>query len=393
MRLPPGVRTIVESTSRAARSPDSTVVPATRPAIVRPPTLSWASITITEALAASSSLAAVSPASPAPTTTASTAVSPGTGLFFMSSVTTKTFGQGLAGRRLPGLFGVVVRLHQATLNVPGAQPAQRFRLPGARLVVDGWQAGHGGVPADDQVRKRLTREVRGRNALPRVAAGCRDTLGRVVGHRRHPIAGHRERSPPGVGEPRAFEGREPLPRRAAQHLVRGLVEVVVVPYARAVVVGRAAAAEEYAPVGRAGEVVHGVAVGGHALAALPADLCPLRLGEGFGQDDQGVDGQHLPAQLGQPRQVGLPREHDGAGAYLANVRHQPRACAGLEVGYSCPLEDLTAEALDGPGEPAREPRGVNGRAVRIVERPPGAGDPDAFGALLRVEQHEVFLDA
>ena len=43
------------------------------PAIVRPPTLSWASITITEAPAASSFLAAVSPASPAPTTTASTA--------------------------------------------------------------------------------------------------------------------------------------------------------------------------------------------------------------------------------------------------------------------------------------------------------------------------------
>ena len=65
----------VRSTARPARR----CTPPTLPAFVRPPTLSWASITITEAPAASSFLAAVSPASPAPTIAASTAASSGVG--------------------------------------------------------------------------------------------------------------------------------------------------------------------------------------------------------------------------------------------------------------------------------------------------------------------------
>src|SRR5215212_6571242 len=125
--------------------PISRVTPPVLPAIVRPPTLSRASITVTEAPAASSFLAAVSPASPAPTITASTAISPGARPSFMSSVTTETFGQGLSGRRLPGLLGVIVHLRKAALHVPGAQPAQGFRLPGARFVVDGGKAGRCGV--------------------------------------------------------------------------------------------------------------------------------------------------------------------------------------------------------------------------------------------------------
>src|SRR5215212_3700609 len=192
--------------------PSSTVTPSALPAFVRPPTLPWASITVTEAPAASSFLAAVSPASPAPMSSSSTAVSPGACPSFMTSVTTETFGQGFAGRRLPGLLGVIVHLREAALHVPGAQPAPGFRLPGARLVVDGGKGGNDGVPAEDQVCQRPAGEVGGRNALPRVTARGRDALGRVVGHRRHPVAGDGQRSPPGVGEPRAFDGREPLPR-------------------------------------------------------------------------------------------------------------------------------------------------------------------------------------
>src|SRR3712207_5277231 len=131
----------------------------------------------------------------------------------------------------------------------------------------------------------------------RVAARGGETASGVVGHGGHPVAGHAQRTSPLVGEPRALEGGEPLLRRAAQHLVGRLVPVVLVLYPRAVVVGRTAAPEEYATVCGAREVVHGVAVGGHALAALPADLGPPGFGERLRQDDEGVDGQHLPAQL------------------------------------------------------------------------------------------------
>src|SRR5215218_550966 len=170
-----------------------------------------------------------------------------------------------------------------------------------------------------------------------------------------------------------------------------MVEVVLVLYARPVVVWRAASPEEYAPVGRAREVVHGVAVGRHALAALPADLGPLRLRDRLGQDDEGVDGKHLAAQLTQPRQVGLAGEHDGAGVHLARVRHELRVAAPLVVGDGGLLEDLTAEALHGPGEPAGETRRLDGRAVRVVQPSPGAGDPDSLRGLFRVEQPQVFF--
>src|SRR5215211_1188957 len=111
-----------------------------------------------------------------------------------------------------------------------------------------------------------------------------------------------------MGEPRAFEGWEPISRRAAQHLVRWLVPVVLVLDARAVVVGRAPAPEQYAPVFGTREVVDRIAVGRHTLAALPADAGPPFLGEGFGKNDEGVDGEYLAAQLAEARQVGFASE-------------------------------------------------------------------------------------
>src|SRR4028118_2080543 len=71
---------------------------------------------------------------------------------------------------------------------------------------------------------------------------------------------------------------------------------------------------------------------------------------------------------------------------FACARPQPRVAAGLEVRDGRALEDLAAKALDGPGEPAREPGRVDGRAVRAEERALGARDPDAPGRLFLVEQ-------
>src|ERR671916_872259 len=96
-----------------------------------------------------------------------------------------------------------------------------------------------------------------------------------------------------MGEPLAFENGEPCPGRVAQHVVGRIVAVELVPYARPVRIGCAPAPEEYAPIGRTGEVVYRVAVGRHALPALPADLRPALLGEWLGEDDEGVDGQDL----------------------------------------------------------------------------------------------------
>src|SRR5215203_3614240 len=191
------------------------------------------------------------------------------------SVLAEPLCKGLAGWRFSAALRAVVHPHQAALDVSGTQPAQRFGLPGTRLVVDSRQAGYGGVTTEDQVGQGSAGEVRGRYSLPRVAARGRQPACGVVGHSRHPVAWHAQGPSPRVSEPRAFEGGEPFLRRATQHLVCGLVLVVLVFYARAIVVGRPAAPEEYAPVGGAREVVHGVAVGRHALAALPADLLPL----------------------------------------------------------------------------------------------------------------------
>src|SRR5215213_9542042 len=235
------------------------------------------------------------------------------------------FCEGLACRRLSGPLGVIVHLHQAALHVPGAQPAQGFWLPGTLLVIDGWQTGYGGLTLEDQVGQGPAREVGCRDPLPRVAARGGYTPGWVVGHGRHPVAGYAQRPSPRMGEPHAFERREPVSRRAAQHLVRWLVTVILVAYARAVVVWRAPAPEQYAPVFGAREVVDRIAVGRHALAALPADAGPPLLGQRLGKDDEGVDGEYLAAQFAEPRQVSLASEHDGARAHLARVRHQPRA--------------------------------------------------------------------
>src|SRR5215204_6301803 len=98
--------------------------------------------------------------------------------------------------------------------------------------------GNACVAAEDQVGQGPAREI-----------GCGDPLARVTtrgGYAPRWIAGHRWH--PVAGEPRAFEGREPVPRRAAQHLVRWLVPVVLVAYARAVVVWCAPSPEQYAPV-------------------------------------------------------------------------------------------------------------------------------------------------
>src|SRR5918994_1553644 len=127
------------------------------------------------------------------------------------------------------------------------------------------------VAAEDQVGQGPAREI-----------GCGDPLARVptrggyaprwiVGHRWHPVAGYGKRPSPSVGEPRAFEGREPVPRGAAQRLVRGPVPIVLVLYARA--------------------VIDRVAIGRHALAFLPADPVPPLIGEGLGKHDEGVDGE------------------------------------------------------------------------------------------------------
>src|ERR671916_2461020 len=176
--------------------PISRLTPPALPAFVRPPTLSWASITVTRAPAASSFVAAVSPASPAPTITTSTAtlgdhgppliLAPPSHTYLTSPrllvrkipyrvsralVATEAFGQGLAGRRLPGPLGLVVHPGEAALHVPGAQPPQGFRFPGARRVVDGRKAGNGGVPAEDQGGHRPAGEGGGGPALPRVNAG------------------------------------------------------------------------------------------------------------------------------------------------------------------------------------------------------------------------------
>src|SRR5215211_7312935 len=314
-----------------------------------------------------------------------------------SSVSAEPFCEGLACRRLSGPLGAVVHSHQAALHVPGAQPAKRFGFPGTLLVVDGGQAGYACVAAEDQVGQGPAREVGGRDPLPRVATRSGYALGRVVGHGRHPVAGYGQRPSPRVGEPSAFEGREPVPRRAAQHLVRWLVPVVLVAYTRAVVVWRAPAPEQYAPVFGTREVVDRVTVGRHTLAALPADAGPPLLGQGLGKDDEGVDREYLAAQLAESRQVGLTSEHDRARAHLARVRHQPRARAVLAtllvVRHGGPLEDHTAEPLDGPGEPAREPRGVDGRAMQVIQCAPGAGDPDALCRLIRAEQPDALFQA
>src|SRR5215211_6954008 len=90
------------------------------------------------------------------------------------------------------------------------------------------------------------------------------------------------------------------------------MKVVLVPYARAVMVRCAPAAEQYPPVGRARAVVDCVAIRGHALAALPSYGVPPFLREWLGENDEGVDGQDLAVQLAQPRQVCFPREHDRA---------------------------------------------------------------------------------
>src|SRR5918994_4973105 len=199
-----------------------------------------------------------------------------------SSVSAEPFCEGLSCRRFSCSLGAIVHLHQAALHVPGTQPAQGFWLPGTRPVVDGRQSGYGGLTAEDQVGQGPAREVGRRDTLPRVATRCGYAPGWVIGHCRHPVAGRGQRTSPRVGEPRAFEKREPVPRHAAQHVVRWLVHIVLVAYARAVVVRRAPAPEQYAPVFRAGAVVDRVAVGCHTLASLPADLGPLLLGEGLG---------------------------------------------------------------------------------------------------------------
>src|SRR5918995_6863488 len=151
------------------------------------------------------------------------------------------------------------------------------------------------VAAEDQVGQGPAREIGCGDPLARITTRGGYAPGWIVGHRWHPVAGYGKRPSPSVGEPRAFERREPVPRRAAQHLVRWLVPVVLVAYARAVMVWRAPASEQYAPVFGAREVVDRVAVGRHTLAALPADAGPPLLGEGLGKDDEGVDREYLAA--------------------------------------------------------------------------------------------------
>src|SRR3712207_1764097 len=191
-------------------------------------------------------------------------------------VCAQALGEALAGGRLAGALGAVINTLQATLHVPHAEPAQRLGLPGARPVVGCGQASDGGVTAQDQVSQSPSGEVGDGYALPGIAARGGDAARRVIRHRGHPVAGHRQRAAPGVGEPSVPDGWEPPLRRTTQHLVGGGVTVVLVLYARAVAVGCAAAAEEDAPVGSTREVVHGVAVRSHALAPLPPDLLPLR---------------------------------------------------------------------------------------------------------------------
>ena len=118
---------------------------------------------------------------------------------------------------------------------------------------------------------------------------------------------------------------------------------------------------------------------------LPADLGPLGLGQRGGQHDLGVDGQDLPAVLGQGGQVGLPRQHDDVRGDVAAGRVQHRLGGQVVAGDRGLLVDGGPEGLDGPGQAPDEATGVDGGERLGGQGGPRVVDLDQLGGLPRLQ--------
>ncbi len=172
-----------------------------------------------------------------------------------------------------------------------------------------------------------------------------------------------------------------------------LVPVEGVGDLRAPAVRRAAAAEEDPAVGGAVQVVDRVAGGGDELAVAPADLLPQLRRERLGQDDQGVERDHRPPQLRQLGQVRLAGEDQCLGPDLAVGGQEAGVAARLPVDHRRLFPDRRPFALDGAGEAADHPAGVDRRAVRHVDRALHVGDVDPAARLVGVEELVVLPEA
>ena len=205
-----------------------------------------------------------------------------------------------------------------------------------------------------------------------------------------PVARHAERAAPHVRDPVVGDRGEQVDQGPVQPPEDRVVAVERGPRPRRQEVRRAAAAEDQPVVGGALAVDDEVPVVAERLAAAQPDLVPHVGRQRLGGDDQRVHGRDRAALPGERGGVALGGPDHDLRADGAVRGHRP---ARLDRGDGGALVDPYAAPLDGVGQAAHQPGGVDRRAVRGVRRAQGAGGPQDVARLGRVEEPQVVLAA
>ena len=273
-----------------------------------------------------------------------------------------------AGRPVARILVAVGRAERAD-DRSGGEEAQRLGLPAAASVSDPRQRDQIAVAAENQVGERRTRNVCGRDAVARVAAGRADAARAIEADTHAPVARRRQRPAPVVGDFGVGRGREGASQgrlEARAHLGVSLIGWVDRP---AQPVWSAAAADRDTPVDRPLRVEEQVVAIVDQQAVVPAQLLPDSLAERLGGDHQRVQRQVASRAAAQLCRIGLGCTDHGLCAHrAAGGAHAAR----LERGDRGALVDRHTVALAGGAEAAGEPRRVDPRGVgRVAPAPHG----------------------
>ena len=276
--------------------------------------------------------------------------------------------------------GLVGQVHAAH-----ADPAQGLGFPAARPVPDPGQLGQRRRPAEHQVGQRAGSQVGGGHAVPDVPAGPTQPRGRVEVDRRLPVPRHGQHTTPAVRDRHVGDLRQDRVQRLSQPR-DGASRYLTIPVESGTEpVGHAASADGDPVVdGPLGveEPVRGVA---ERLPALPADVLPDPLRDGFGGDHRAVHRQPAASQPGQP-----------GGESLGGAQHDRRAhgaprrgdATRADLGRRRALVQVDPQALHGVGQSACQRGGLDPGTVRVVVRGKHSGKPDALRRFARGESRD-----
>ena len=271
---------------------------------------------------------------------------------------------------------------------PRGDEPQRLGLPAAAVVADPGQRGQVGVAPQHQVGQRAAADVGGDHAVAGVAAGVAEAGAGVEVDGHAPVPRHRQRATPVVGDGRIRSGREVAAKHPLQALPHRFGALVLLADRMAQLVGRAAAADRDAAVGRALRVEEQVVAVSDQEAVPPAQLVPDLGRQRLGRDHQRVQRQVAQRLSRQLRGVGLGRaQHRGRAQLSARAANT----AGGELQRRRALVDDHAQPLAGLGQAADQPGRVDAGAVRRVRGRDAPVDPRVVVGLLGRQRLPVLL--